>query len=51
MLYVDDTIEVGLMMWVSSIMHGKKQEGKWLDVKHKALKWATENNAPPIGSP
>jgi hypothetical protein len=35
------------MMWVSSTMDGNKQEGKWLDVKCKALKWAKSNSAPP----
>jgi hypothetical protein len=28
--YADDTIEGGAMMWVSCIMDGNKQEGKWL---------------------
>jgi hypothetical protein len=35
------------MIWVSSIMNGKKQNGKWLVVECKALKWAKTNNAPP----
>ncbi len=43
----NDTIERGPMMWVSSTMDGNKQEGKWLDVKCKALKWAKSNSAPP----
>jgi len=45
--YVDDTIERGLMIWVSSIIDGNRQEGKWLVVEHKALKWAKANNGPP----
>ncbi len=27
-------------------MDGNRQEGKWLDVERKALKWAKVNNAP-----
>ncbi len=38
-------------MWMSSTMDGNKQEGKWLTIEHKALKWAKANNAPPKGSP
>ncbi len=33
--YVDDTIEGGFMMWVSFMMDGNKQKGKWLDVNAK----------------
>jgi hypothetical protein len=41
------------MIWMSSTMDGNRQEGKWLAVKLKALKWAKTNNAPPPpqGSP
>ncbi len=39
--------EGGPMTWVSSTMDGNKQEGKWLAIKYKALKWAKTNNAPP----
>jgi hypothetical protein len=49
--YVNDSIKGGLMMWVSFIMDGNKQEGKWLAVECKALKWVNANNAPPKGSP
>jgi hypothetical protein len=49
--YVDDTIKGGPMMWVSFAMDGNRQEGKWLVVEHKALKWVKANNAPPKGSP
>jgi len=35
------------MMWISSIMDGNKQEGKWLAIKCKGLKWVKTNNAPP----
>jgi hypothetical protein len=38
-------------MWMPSIMDGNKQEGKWLVVEHKALKWANVNSAPPTRSP
>jgi hypothetical protein len=34
-------------MWMSSIMDGNKQEGKWLAIKCKALKWVKTNGAPP----
>ncbi len=37
--YVDDTIELGFMMWVSFTMDENRQEGKQLNVKCKALKW------------
>ncbi len=50
-LYVDDTIEGGLMMWMSSTMDGNKQKGKKLAIECKALKWAKTNSAPPKGSP
>jgi len=43
----NDIIERGLIMWVSSIMDGNRQERKWLIVEHKVLKWAKRNNAPP----
>jgi hypothetical protein len=35
------------MMWASSIMDGNRQEGKWLVIERKALKWAKTNSAPP----
>jgi hypothetical protein len=35
------------MMWVSSIMDGNRQEGKWLAIERKALKWVKVNNALP----
>jgi hypothetical protein len=35
------------MMWVSFVMDGNKQDGKWLVIECKALKWAQVNNAPP----
>jgi len=35
------------MMRMSSIMDGNRQEGKWLIVEHKALKWAKANSASP----
>jgi hypothetical protein len=47
----DDTIEGGLMMWVSSIMDGNRQKKKRLAIECKALKWANANSAPPKGSP
>jgi hypothetical protein len=28
-------------------MDGNRQEGKWLTIESKALKWAKANNAPP----
>jgi len=34
-------------MWMSSIMDGNKQEGKWLAIKCKILKWVKTNSAPP----
>jgi len=40
-------IEGGPMMWVSSTMDGNRQEGKWLIIECKALKWVKENNVPP----
>jgi hypothetical protein len=49
--YVDDIIEGGPMMWVSTIMDGNRQEGKWLTIKRKALKtlkWAKTNSALPL---
>jgi hypothetical protein len=39
------------MMWMSFVMDGNIQEGKWLDVECKALKWAIVNSASPTGSP
>ncbi len=41
--YVDDTIEKGPMMWVSSTMDGNKQEKKSLIIKCKSLKWVKVN--------
>ncbi len=41
----------GPMMWMSFIIDGNKQYGKWLIVERNALKWAKANNAPPKGSP
>jgi hypothetical protein len=35
------------MMWMSCIMDGNKQKGKWLVVKNNALKWAKMNGALP----
>jgi len=32
---------------MSSTMDGNEQEGKWLILEHKALKWAKANNGPP----
>jgi len=32
---------------VSFAMDGNRQEGKWLTIKHKTLKWAKVNSAPP----
>jgi hypothetical protein len=40
-------IEGGPMMWMSSTMDGNRQEGKWLIIECKALKWVKPNNAPP----
>ncbi len=34
------------MMWVSFVMDGNRQEGKWLTIKPKALKWPKVNNPP-----
>jgi len=48
--YANDTIERGPMMWMS-IYNGWKQEGKWLAVECKTLKWAKTNSALPKGSP
>jgi hypothetical protein len=48
--YAYDTIEWGHMMWMWSTMDGNKQEGKWLVVEHKALKWVKANNTPSKGS-
>jgi hypothetical protein len=39
------------MIWVSFVMDGNKQKGKWLVVKRKALKWVRANNSLPKGSP
>jgi hypothetical protein len=41
----DDTIGKGPMMWMLFTMDGNKQEGKWLIVKCKAIKWANINSA------
>jgi len=35
------------MMWVSFAMDGNRQEGKWLIVECKALKWTQMNSTPP----
>ncbi len=35
------------MIWMSFVMDGNKQEGKWLIVECKALKWAKANSASP----
>ncbi len=48
---MDDMIERRLMMWISSVMDGNKQENKQLVVEHNALKWVKTNNAPPKGLP
>ncbi len=45
--YANDVIERGPMMWMSSTMDGNRQEGKWLNVECKALKWVKMNSAPP----
>jgi hypothetical protein len=45
--YTNDTIEEEPMMWVLFIMDGNKQEGKWLVVECKAIKWVNANNALP----
>ncbi len=50
MFICNDIIEKGLMMWVSFAMDGNKQEGKWLVIKCKALKWVNGNSALPKGS-
>ncbi len=42
-------IEGGPMMWMSFTMGWNRQEGKWLIVDHKALKWVNANSAPTIG--
>jgi len=42
-------IKKGPMMWMSFIMGWNRQEGKWLIVEHKALKWANGISAPPKG--
>jgi hypothetical protein len=41
----------GAMMWISFVMDGNKQEGKWLTRECNALRWAKANNAPPKRSP
>ncbi len=46
---MDDTIERGLMMWISSVMNGNRQENKQSVIEHNALKWIKTNNAPPKG--
>jgi hypothetical protein len=35
------------MIWMSSTMDENKQKRKWLIVKHKTVKWAKANDAPP----
>ncbi len=47
--YVNDTIEGGPMMWVSSIMDKNRQENKLLIIKCKYLKWVKVNNTLPKG--
>jgi hypothetical protein len=49
--YADDIIEGGPMMWMSSIMDGNRQKGKWLVIECKVLKWTNVKNAPPKRSP
>jgi hypothetical protein len=44
---LDDTIQRRPMKWMLFIMDGNRQEGKWLDVERKTLKWAKANSAPP----
>jgi hypothetical protein len=44
-------MEGGPMMWMSFVMDGNRQKGKWLIIKPNALKWTKANNAPPKGSP
>jgi len=39
------------MMWMLFTMDGNRQEGKWLIIERKALKWAKANSAPPKRSP
>jgi hypothetical protein len=34
-------------MWMSFAMDGNKQEGEWLALERKALKWIKTNNASP----
>ncbi len=46
--YANDIIERGLMMWMSSVIDGNRQEGKWLVVEHRALKWAKTTSGPPF---
>jgi hypothetical protein len=38
-------------MWMLFVMDGNKQEGKWLVIEHKAIKWVKDKCAPPKGSP
>jgi hypothetical protein len=45
--YADDIIEQGLMMCMSFVMDGNRQENKRLLVKHKALKWVKVNSTFP----
>jgi hypothetical protein len=39
------------MMWMLFVMDGNKQEGKWLNIESKALKWAKANSTPHKRSP
>ncbi len=50
-LYAYDIIKGGLMMWVSFVMDENIQEGKWMVVERKTLKWAIVNSALPTRSP
>jgi len=47
--YVNDTIEGGPMMWMSSTMDGNRQEKKLLIIECKSLKWVKVNNTFPKG--
>jgi hypothetical protein len=38
------------MMWMSSTINGKKQEGKWLIVERNVQRWTKAINALPKGS-
>jgi hypothetical protein len=49
--YPNDTIKEGPIMWMSFALDGNRQEGKWLVIECKTLKWVKANNALPEGSP